>query len=766
MSNLGSGAEPLPDRELRRLQPHPFADLLRLQPGRPALAVGLRMAIVISVPMMVGASVGQLGPATTVCLGALNGGMADVGGARSSRWHALGAAMVLDALAISLGTLAGQSIWLAVPLMFVVAVACGLANLFGNVAANVGFVVVILYMVGVGAPGGGSVAFERLWLTLLGGAWAIVVVLVIWPVRPFEAVSKGLAETCSSLAGLVRTVASPTGVEDVDRSQASADAHRVRDSIESTRSDLVLVRGGRRGESAMAQRLLLVLREIRRVLNAVEDLGADSTAAEGQSQGVGLPASLSGELPVVAGTIEVLGDSIAHLDTSPPDPSVTAGLTAGIDAWESRVRGAAVGGAGADIERRSATAALLQVAASLRTMTGLVDTTSETGADSMAATSESGQLGLGATGDRPGFPAVQRARLLRVVATLRANMTLDSMVARHALRYGTTTAVGLIIAMAADLTKGYWITLTIAVVLRPFVAATLSRAVLRVAGTVLGAALTAVVVVGVTNTAELIALLFVLAVLAFSLMPLNYALGVVFLTPLVITLISLTSAGGWVLAEHRIVNTLIGGALALAGGYLLWPGGNRDELFHQLELSVRADRDFFDATIDAMGQEPGGRDYTTLLALHQHAGLALDNVVAKFQQTLGETRSRRGPLPVLWSMMESSRAVYLGTATIEQHVHVVERAQTDPAIGSFRSAVDDRLDALVAGLREGPPFPDAEPGGASPTDAEVIVANPPGIERAAGRITDALSDFRREVGELAVARGQGQAQREGDGHPG
>jgi uncharacterized membrane protein YccC len=701
------------------------------------------MAIIISVPMILGASFGELGPATTVCLGALNGGMADVGGSRSSRWHALGAAMVLDAMAIAVGTLAGQSIWVAVPLMFVVALACGLANLFGNVAANVGFVVVVLYMVGAGAPGGGSVAFERLWLTLIGAAWALVVVLFVWPVRPFEAVTKGLAETCSRLGALVRTIADSPVVVGEGQSKVSASARQVRDLVESTRETLVLVRRGRRGESDMAQRMLVELGELRRVLDAVEGIGT------GGSSGVGGPgASVAretrhDELWALADIIGQLGEAIRHADASLPERSLMVALQARIDAWEAAVwKGVSGDSEAAHDEERSMRAALLEVSSSLRTMTGALGPRPPSMVDDGATAELVPAEAEPTPGVRHRWWSDQRHRVARVGDTLRANATVDSLVARHALRYGTATAIGLTIAMAADVTKGYWITLTIAVVLRPFMAATLSRAVLRVAGTVLGAALTALLVTTVTNAAGLIALLFVLSVLAFSLMPLNYALGVVFLTPLVITLISLTTAGGWVLAEHRILNTMIGGALALAGGYLLWPGGSKRELVEDIQASLLRNREFFDATMDALGREPAGRDYGGLVTLHLQAGLALDNVVAKFQQALGESAARRGPVEVLWSMMESSRAIYLATTSIEQRLHVSESPLTLPAVGVFRRAVDQRLDGLIDELRHG------RSDGAVPSALDGRAGELAGIERAAGRISDALSDLRRESGEL------------------
>jgi uncharacterized membrane protein YccC len=291
----------------------------------------------------------------------------------------------------------------------------------------------------------------------------------------------------------------------------------------------------------------------------------------------------------------------------------------------------------------------------------------------------------------------------RVLATLRANLSLDSAVTRHALRLAATATVGLAIGLGGHLIKGYWITLTIAVVLRPFAAATLDRALLRVAGTVLGAVLTAVLVSQVTGRLPLIVAMFVLAVLAFSLMPLNYGLGVVFLTPLIITLISLSDPGGWTLAAHRIVNTLIGGALALIGGYLLWPTTNRLRIADDLGASIEAERVLLDAALTAVEQAPGQRPYGDIEELRQRGALAVDNVTAAFQQLLGEAPSRRGPVDVLWSLAETSRNLFTAAVAVVHQLHLMDRAHALPEVDAVRSSVDRALAGAIPALHSGAP---------------------------------------------------------------
>ena len=83
------------------LRPNLVSTLVRIEPGRPAYALGLRMAIIMIVPLAVGVGLGQVGPTTFVALAALNGGMADSGGARSTRWRAMTAGTVFNALALA-----------------------------------------------------------------------------------------------------------------------------------------------------------------------------------------------------------------------------------------------------------------------------------------------------------------------------------------------------------------------------------------------------------------------------------------------------------------------------------------------------------------------------------------------------------------------------------------------------------------------------------------------------------------------------------------
>ncbi len=88
-------------------------------------------------------------------------------------------------------------------------------------------------------------------------------------------------------------------------------------------------------------------------------------------------------------------------------------------------------------------------------------------------------------GKRPGPPL----RLANNLATLRANLTLNSAAFRHAIRLAVSLTIGESFGRMLDWRRSYWLPMTIAIVLKPDFTSTFSRGVLRLAGTLAGLAL-------------------------------------------------------------------------------------------------------------------------------------------------------------------------------------------------------------------------------------------------------------------------------------
>jgi uncharacterized membrane protein YccC len=166
---------------------------------------------------------------------------------------------------------------------------------------------------------------------------------------------------------------------------------------------------------------------------------------------------------------------------------------------------------------------------------------------------------------RPALPG----RLGSMAAAVRGSLTRDSSVLRHAVRLGAAAAIGTAIARFADVPHGYWIPLTVVMVLRPETAHTYTRCVGRVAGNIVGIVVASAVIlfvhpVGFTAAALAVVFLGVAyAVSGFGYFALSAALAA--------AIVFLVEIGGAAegAAVDRLLATLIGGALAVLAHVVL-----------------------------------------------------------------------------------------------------------------------------------------------------------------------------------------------------
>jgi uncharacterized membrane protein YccC len=166
---------------------------------------------------------------------------------------------------------------------------------------------------------------------------------------------------------------------------------------------------------------------------------------------------------------------------------------------------------------------------------------------------------------RPALPG----RLGSMTAAVRGSLTRDSSVLRHAVRLGAAAAIGTAIARFADVPHGYWIPLTVVMVLRPETAHTYTRCVGRVAGNIVGIVVASAVIlfvhpVGFTAAALAVVFLGVAyAVSGFGYFALSAALAA--------AIVFLVEIGGAAegAAVDRLLATLIGGALAVLAHVVL-----------------------------------------------------------------------------------------------------------------------------------------------------------------------------------------------------
>jgi uncharacterized membrane protein YccC len=218
------------------------------------------------------------------------------------------------------------------------------------------------------------------------------------------------------------------------------------------------------------------------------------------------------------------------------------------------------------------------------------------------------------------------------LATLRANLRLSSPACRHGIRCGVGLAVALELSHLLPLSRGYWMPMTVAIVLRADFGSTWRFGLLRVAGTMGGLLLTtALLHFGLGQFWTALALMTLLCFGYRVLATMHYGIGVVCLTGMVVILLSFHGIPPEAAVHARVIDTVLGSALALLA-YLVWPtwerGRERAVLAtmldayreylmavlrgdararHEARIAARAARSIAQASLDRLRDDPVGR---------------------------------------------------------------------------------------------------------------------------------------------------------------
>ncbi|MFI8101396.1 FUSC family protein [Streptomyces sp. NPDC086023] len=184
--------------------------------------------------------------------------------------------------------------------------------------------------------------------------------------------------------------------------------------------------------------------------------------------------------------------------------------------------------------------------------------------------------------DRLGRPAALRIRARHAVR--------DVMLSGDSWRYGLRLALCIGLAQSlvslVEVERSYWVALTVTFVLKPDFGSVFSRAVLRAVGTAVGLVLAAGVLGEVPRGWWDVPVMLVLGALIPAFSAKGYAFQTAAITPVILLLSDLLNHQGFDLIRPRLMDSLIGCAIALVAGYLLWPESWRTRIGDRLADTV------------------------------------------------------------------------------------------------------------------------------------------------------------------------------------
>lgn len=142
---------------------------------------------------------------------------------------------------------------------------------------------------------------------------------------------------------------------------------------------------------------------------------------------------------------------------------------------------------------------------------------------------------------------------------------------KYALRVATGLSIGVFLFMFFNIDHGYWIPLTMIIVIQPYYGATRKKSIERIIGTVAGILLGGIIMLLPLPHQVFVGLLVIVSFFVAYFLRNNYKVGVFFVTIMMVILMQLSQQGSWELIGWRILSTLIGAALAIIAGYMFWP---------------------------------------------------------------------------------------------------------------------------------------------------------------------------------------------------
>lgn len=644
-----------------------------------SIAAGLRAASACAIPVSI-AEISGHREFSWIAIVAFWGCLADTGGAWRTRFSAMAGFTFMATLCCASALLAARSIWLAVPFVVIWSFCSAFARLWGNAASTVGSLLISECIVCLGTPSADlGEALTRTGLTIVGGAWAMLLVLALWRLYPYGPARQSVGACWQALAGFATALADLQHTEIVDDHVSSMAGSRnaVRAAIEAARDLMAAERRRRAGGSRREALLLELIADADQMFVALVALGEvlEGTASSGPAR-----RALRLMLLRIARASIRLGRDLQR-GRAPPPPAL-AGMLARLK--RSTAPMPADHSEPAEMRHH----ALLLFDQISRFLSAATDAAG-------AARQAQGMADLSSALSEPEAPPDRPP--IRVV--LRANLSWRSLHFRHALRLAVAVGFATWLADFLAIERGYWIGLTTAVILQPYLATTWQRALERVAGSVLGGLAAGVLSLVLPGPLSVVAAVFPLAAAAMAVRGVNYTLFVLLLTPQFVLIAELFQTGmapDLPLAGLRALDSVLGGALGLVAGLLLWPSRESEQLPTQLSQALEAQRRYLVAAVDGAADGEASR---------RQAGLAINNAEASLQRLLGEPGRR--PVALTEPAMTLATSLRRLSAAAAAFLLLPPQSRTAATgdLEAVRNWVDVALQGIATAVRDAKPVP-------------------------------------------------------------
>lgn len=317
--------------------------------------------------------------------------------------------------------------------------------------------------------------------------------------------------------------------------------------------------------------------------------------------------------------------------------------------------------------------------------------------------------------DRLGRPAALRVRALRAVRY----MMLSGASWRYGLRLALCIGLAQSLVSLIEVERSYWVALTVTFVLKPDFGSVFSRAVLRALGTAAGLVIAAAVLAEVPRGWWAVPVMAVLAALIPAFSAKGYAFQTAAITPVILLLSDLLNHQGFDLIRPRLLDSLIGCAITLIAGYLLWPESWHTRIGDRLADTVDDAARYLERAFSPVPDEAAlVAARTARLQARRRIYRDLSDVRSEFQRALTEPPPTGARAAAWWPLVVAVERIVDATTAARVRVN---HGAAEPAAAEV-DAIARELRELAGRVRSSATPVRVEAAGEGPGDESGVLA--------------------------------------------
>jgi uncharacterized membrane protein YccC len=560
--------------------------------------------------------------------------IASFNGTRRDKLSAHLGLAVAGSLALVIGTLVSGTAWLAAVVTVPVTFAIFFAGIGGPNAASGSTAAMFAYVLPVASAGDAAMIPSRLAGWLLASAAGTIAVLLLSPRPPGSRLRAAAADLAGELASRVRAAAA--GQVTMPEAMLAA-----RDRL---RTAFTAAPYRPTGLAAADQALSSLVQLL--------DWAA-AQASDAFDGHVDLTTSCPQDRDLLRRAAGLFDDIRALLSGRPADPDV-AGTEAARARSAERLRELS-GRPGEPDARLAAAQAVHAQGITVVAESALADALIVSHRASKATIAAERRQWYGTADGAPGLAGA--ATLVRRHASVRSVWFLNS------LRGAVALAAAVAVADLSGVQHGFWVVLGTLSVLRTSAAATGATAWRALAGTAIGFAVGAALLVGIgtAQAALWVALPAAIAIAAYAPGTTPFLVGQAAFTVTIVVLFNLLVPAGWRVGLLRVEDVAIGCAVSLAVGVLFWPRGVASVVGDDLADAFRAGAAYLTQAVDWALSELLVPPAAAVAAVG--ASVRLDDAV---RGLLTEQGSKKLSKEDLWALVNASTRLRLTAHTLAE----------------------------------------------------------------------------------------------------